>query len=318
MRIDIHVHLLASSKQKGAFISRRLKRTVSYWGLLKLLGLGKLKGEELDSAYLDLLLDSIQTSSMVDKAVILALDGRYDQKGELDLDKSDIYIPNNYILKVAKEHDCLLAGASINPLRKDAVDELLRVIEAGAVLIKLLPNSQDFDPLDPGCIPFYREAASQQIPLLFHTGFEHAFPVTNQTYGCPSRLTAALDEGCIVIAAHCGTTGIRHLHECYPQFVDLMQKYSNLYGDVSALVNASRFNYLKRVLAEECLKNRLILGSDFPVPPSVSLVLPRIGLKKGREINKEKNYIEKNALLIKAVGFDDSVFTLGAKVLGIN
>ena len=39
-------------------------------------------------------------------------------------------------------------GASVNPTRKDALDELERVAALGAVLNKVLPNAMVFDPAD--------------------------------------------------------------------------------------------------------------------------------------------------------------------------
>ena len=60
-------------------------------------------------------------------------------------------------------------AASIHPYRADAVAELERCIAAGAVMVKWLPITQDFNPADPKCIPLYEALAHHRIPLLSHT-----------------------------------------------------------------------------------------------------------------------------------------------------
>ena len=60
--------------------------------------------------------------------------------------------------------------------RRDAVAELERVARDGAVLIKWLPITQDIDPSDARCVPFYEALAHLGIPLLSHTGWERTLP----------------------------------------------------------------------------------------------------------------------------------------------
>ena len=40
----------------------------------------------------------------------------------------------------------MLAGFHQPPQRRDAIDELHRCADAGAVLVKVLPNAKQFDP----------------------------------------------------------------------------------------------------------------------------------------------------------------------------
>ena len=47
--------------------------------------------------------------------------------------ETEFYVPNDYVLRAARQHDELLAGASIHPNRRDALEELDRCLELGAV-----------------------------------------------------------------------------------------------------------------------------------------------------------------------------------------
>ncbi|MBH0177355.1 MAG: amidohydrolase family protein [Nitrospira sp.] len=101
------------------------------------------------------------------QAVLLGMDGVYDGTGRLLQDHTDFLISNDYVLKTAQAHrNELLAGVSINPQRRDAVEEVHRVAEAGAVLVKVLPNAQQFNPADRTYIPFYRALAERKLPFL--------------------------------------------------------------------------------------------------------------------------------------------------------
>ena len=105
---------------------------------------------EANQKYLDDLLTELRASRHVQKAVILGMDGVYDQNGRLNQAHTDFLISNDYVLKTAQAHpNELLAGVSINPQRRDAIDEVHRCADAGAVLVKVLPNAQQFDPANP-------------------------------------------------------------------------------------------------------------------------------------------------------------------------
>ena len=71
-------------------------------------------------------------------------------------------------------------------------------------------------------------------------------------------------------------------------------KPENLYGDISAMGSVSRFPYIHRVLKNPKAVDRVILGSDFPVPVSPMLFASKIGFWRAREISKIKNPIQKN------------------------
>ena len=124
-------------------------------------------------------------------------------QGRLNRTHTDLLVSNTYVLNVAKPYpDEFLAGVSINPQRRDAIEEVARCAEAGSALVKVLPNAQEFDPGSPAYIPFYRALARHGLPLLSHVGYEFSLIGKDQSVGDPDRLRVPLDEGVTVIAAH--------------------------------------------------------------------------------------------------------------------
>ncbi len=206
--IDFHVHLLGVGDEgSGCFLSER-QRTHSlssftpanYSFLLRLLGL-KQNGH-MDRDYVAVLVDQLQRSSL-EKALLVGQDGRYDQDGRFDRAATNFYVPNEYLLGVAREHpDLFVPCVSINPKRRDALEELERCAEGGARVLKIHPPTQDVDPGQDRFRPFYRRLAELDILLMVHTGAEHGSPIVGDDFSHPERLVPALQEGCTVIAAH--------------------------------------------------------------------------------------------------------------------
>jgi hypothetical protein len=273
--------------------------------------------EALDRAYADLLARHVRESPEVDRAVVFALDGVYDAAGRLDLARTHHMVSNDYLFDVCRERPDLLPGASVNPARRDALEELDRVAERGAVLVKLLPNSQDFDPAEARHRAFFRRSAELGLPLVCHTGFEHSLPVSRQEYGDPRRLVAALEEGATVIAAHAGSSGFFHSIEYFDHFLALLDRYPSLYGDTAAFGTPVRRKYLLRLLGEPHLLARLVHGSDFPIPVVSWTYADVLGPWRTVALWREKNPLTRDAAMKRSLGVPEAVFTRAAGILRI-
>src|SRR5205809_8081593 len=143
---------------------------------------------------------------------------------------TEFLIANDYVLNIARSYpNEFLPGVSINPQRRDAIEELERCTEAGAALVKVLPNSQGFDPGNRQYIPFYRKLAQLSIPLLSHVGYEFTLTSRDQSAGHPDKLRLALDEGATVIAAHGCSSGLFFYERYIPTFLSLAQLYTNFF-----------------------------------------------------------------------------------------
>lgn len=69
--------------------------------------------------------------------MILAMDDYVTKVGKLDRKHTQIYVPNDYVYKETGHYKNLIFGASVNPNRLDAIQQLHQVHEQGAVLISL-------------------------------------------------------------------------------------------------------------------------------------------------------------------------------------
>lgn len=316
LRIDIHVHVVALDPANGCFVSKRLQRHpvfIAWRGLKGYLGLSP---AEADRRYLADLAADVRGGEGIDKAVILAFDAVHDEAGRRDEARTRACVPNEYILAAAREYpDVFLPGVSVHPARLDALDEIDRLAELGAVLNKWVPSSQGIDPADAAYTRFYRKLAEKKLPLLTHTGYEHTVPAETQDWGSPNRLERALGEGVTVIAAHSGSSGIGHLVEYFPKYAALAAKWPNLYGDISAFTSVSRAAYLRPLLKNPLLVERSVQGSDYPIPAMPSLFVHRLGPREALEIARERNIFTRDYRIKKRLGAPEEVFYRAARVL---
>ena len=120
-------------------------------------------------------------------------------------DEGAFYVPNDYVLALAGQHSEFIPAISIHPARPDALEELERCLNAGAAMLKILPNCQNIDCNDSRYKRFWERMAEAGLPLLAHTGGEHTLPVVRPDLAAPHTLKLPLECGVTVIAAHCGT-----------------------------------------------------------------------------------------------------------------
>jgi len=212
------------------------------------------------------LTDTLNQTPELDAAVILAFDGVYDRGGQLDPALTHLHVKNDYVIELARQNPKMLFGASVNPYRSDAVKELERCIEAGAVLLKWLPVTQDFNPADEKCFPIYEVLAHHKLPLLCHTGGEKSLPVLDAGVADPALLEPALERGVTVIAAHCGTRSSGNEPDYVPTFVRMAKEYEHCYGDTAALNLPTRSYAWDTLLNDPAVHAKLVHGSDWPIP----------------------------------------------------
>ena len=296
---DIHVHLVAlPDGDNGCYISpRMLKRPLSRFLAWKF-GVDLRKPREANALYIERLLGELARSVRVKKAVLLAMDGVYDAGGNLDRARTDFLISNRYALAVAANHpERFLAGVSINPQRRDALEELERVAAAGASLVKVLPNAQCFDPADARHRPFYRALARLNLPLLSHVGYEFSLTGRDQSAGDPARLRNVLEEGVTVIGAHGCSQGL-FFYEPHLKIVrEFVRLYPHFYVDTSALTLPNRVGMLFVLQRHPELQERLLFGTDYPLP-----VLSYASLGRGYRLAAQASYFDRQAQVLENLG----------------
>lgn len=306
--MDIHCHVAGiGAGGSGCHISPAMRRSWKYRVYLRAFGVtGAEILREGDALVLRRLSESLARSRRVSAAVVLALDGAVDEGGELDLSRTEMYVPNEFVLSGTRRHANLLYGASVNPYRKDAIARLEQAAKDGAVLVKWLPSVQGIDPADPRLVPFYLRLKALGLPLLTHTGSEASFTRADDRLSDPDRLRLPLRLGVTVIAAHAGGGGRSGGESNQDRFLRLAREFENLHGDVSALTQANRVPALPRLLARPEMQGRLRYGSDMPLPATAAVIpwlfTTRIPLREIARIRRIANPWDRDVALKEALG----------------
>ena len=248
-----------------------------------LLGDDKLNQEKLIVGY-GSLNDEILNRPICPKVVLLGLDQVYNKEsGIAEPHNTSVYTPEYYVDQVVNENrHVFVLGPSINPYRKDCIDKLIEFKNKGCNVIKWLPNSMGIDPMHKKCDAFFDKLAELDMFLLTHTGQEHSLDdadYTVQEYGNPLRFRGALQKGVKIIMAHCASEGddedlddekVTHdnVNSC-ELFIRMMRedKYKGLlFGDISAITSVRRTAALLKIIQCSDFHDRLIYGTDYPIP----------------------------------------------------
>ena len=207
--------------------------------------------------------------------------------------------------------------ASINPYRNDALEELSRCAELGTRMVKIHPPTMDVDPNKPCLKAFYRLCSERKVIVMVHTGHEHAADIVGLHNCDPIKLELALEEGCTVIAAHAGTGQFYDRERFFGSFVKLIQRHPNLYCDNSVMASMMRWRNLPEMLANSGVVDRMVHGSDYPFPPNGLVFWNRLSPRLTARLIQEKNLLERDVQLKRALGVPQTVFGRGAQLLGL-
>jgi len=316
-RIDAHVHMVGNGVAgSGGWL--RLKGWHRWLAgfMLRQLGVpaSALEGD-LETIYAEHLGKLVRESSM-DAVVLLAHERVHDTDGTPREDLGSMFVPNDVVLGLANAHSEFLPGVSIHPARRDALDELERCLEGGAVLMKCLPNCQNIDFSDRRFRAFWERMAAAGLPLLAHTGGEHTVPVINAKLADPRLLRFPLECGVTVIAAHCATKSGALDPDHFDAWVAMLREFPNLYGDVSAMVSLNRCGHLRDCLRAE-MAPRILHGSDFPVPVLGHRMWLQGWIDRAtfRRCQSERNPLERDWQFKLALGFTQEIATRPAGLL---
>ncbi len=321
--VDMHVHVAGiGAGGSGCFISDELRKSWKYRVYLRAFGVTETEMiEKGDAIIIERLSRELAESSYVGSAVVLAMDGAIGDDGELDTDRTELYIPNEYVANEVRKYDNLHFGASINPYRKDSLDRLEQAAIDGAVLIKWLPSIQGINPSDEQIVPFYLRMKELGLPLLTHTGDEHSFTKARNELADPKHLRLPLSLGVNVIAAHVAVSGKNKGISNYERLLPMFEEYPNLYGDISSLTQINKVGSLSKVMNQKELQGRLIFGTDMPLIKtgltSPMFYIFKLSPKTIYLLMKVSNPWDRDVMLKQALGVTDEVFMNFESVLPV-
>jgi predicted TIM-barrel fold metal-dependent hydrolase len=339
----MHVHIAGPKGESDRlyYASDRFTKSVSFDGIkiVTKLNTSQITGPR----YFNVLLSQLKQSKNVDKIVLLALDKVYTEEGHVDDRSTHLYVSSEYVAHISQMYPQFLNSCSVHPYRENALAELYRCAEYGAVFNKWVPSSQCIDPTHPKCRIFYRALAKLKMPLLLHMGPEEAIPTSLKLedvlqfdaaagkYG-PNpgdAIVMALEEGATVIAAHCSAP-LGKLFDKNNDYwekvfktlllrVEGLKEKKGLYADTSAFCLPGRFKYVQKIipLAKE-MPDRFLYGSDFPIPivsfkeKSLDEILETFGWLAGRAL--PTNDLDQNYQLLEK-HFPKALFTAANTVL---
>jgi predicted TIM-barrel fold metal-dependent hydrolase len=304
--VDYHTHVAGlGTGTNGTFVNRKMRtwRHPFHRAKLKIyLSAGAVADEaRADDQMIERLVRLVSNIEGHGKYKVLAFDKNYHRDGSTNLAKTEFYVPNHFVFDLVTAHPDLFEPViSINPYRLNALKDLAEGARLGARIVKWLPNAMGIDPSDERCDPFYAKMRELNLVLLSHGGEEKAVEAEeDQKLGNPLLLRRALDHGVKVIIAHCAGLGDnedlddqdRKRVANFDLFLRLMseQKYEGLlFADISAMTQYNRAGYpLRTILEREDLHERLVNGSDYPLP-AINFLIRTGALVKAGYITAEE------------------------------
>jgi uncharacterized protein len=318
--VDHHVHIAGiGAGGTNAFVNAKMHTWAHPFHRLKfkvyMSSAGIDDEQHGDAQFVERLAGLVDNIEHHGKHRILAFDKHYRRDGTADLEKTEFYVPNEYVFELADRYpEMFVPNISVNPYRPDAIQELEKWVARGARVVKWLPNAMGIDPSDPRCDSFYQRMKELDLVLLSHGGEEKAVEAEeDQKLGNPLLLRRALDHGVKVIVAHCAGLGTnedlddasRKQVENFDLFMRLMddKRYEGLvFGETSAMTQFNRAGRpLRTILEREDLHERLVNGSDYPLPAVNMLIrmspLVRRGYITADEGESLKEIYQHNPLL---------------------
>lgn len=330
--IDIHLHIGgAGDSMAGCRMSNEFILSPAFASML--MSLKASPFDITDNRMKEMVLNIIETSENTDYAVLLAIDC-VCRNGRHVKEESHFVVPNDYIIGIAKNSRRVLFGASVHPYREKAemLYETMRCIDNGAVLFKWITSSQQIDPEDDRCLPFYKALAREGVPLLCCIG-AHAIPASgNWKFICgdPSKLEKALNLGVKVIVSPCIAQPYRDSLQCesgdwLDRLLSMLRVSEEvgwkLYADISPFCSPAGMTYIDR-LNKEMEDNALapdmfLYGSGFPIPMvDKDTIREQLDQQDIHAFDEDQtNPLDDNYRTLRELGMHDSVFTNAGNVL---
>ena len=321
--LDMHCHTAGvGDGSSGCFVSKELRNNFRFNIYLKAFGVTLAEVEEKgDQLLIERLAKRVAESERVGAAIILAMDGVIGDDGKLARNRTEFFIPNEFVAKETAKYPNLFFGASINPRRPDALERLQWAKVNGARLVKWLPSIQFIDPSDKSFEPFYRKLVELDLPLLTHAGQERSFTHARDELADPVRLELPLDLGVKVIVAHAASTGQNEGEEDIDRLIGMLEAYPNLYSDISSMTQINKQGYLEKALSESRFEGKLLYGSDFPLINTAAVSPWYFPLNLSREqmqnISAIENPWDRDVVLKEALGVPAKIFAKPAEFFGI-
>lgn len=295
--VDIHMHLLNSEVQFNRFYD---KIAIKFFG--KKMGV---EPKELIAnpykAYTNALVNNVRDSKYLSKTVLFGVDARVDNTGKEIHKDITVCASNDDLLKLYEQNsDVIIPFFSINPMRPDALDLIDKYSELGFKGAKFLQNYWGVDTRDKKYRAYFEKLKEKKLPLIVHIGSESSIHSIKECEKI-EMLDYPLEIGVNVIAAHMALSyeplkifkalskNPKNFNEEYFILLDMLNKYDNLYADISATLTPVRAKVLRHLSRQYDIHEKLLFGTDYPVPFSTVFNSYDLSYKKRLEHSKIRN-----------------------------
>ena len=181
---------------------------------------------------------------------------------------------NDAVLDFMEQYPNRIIGFCVPNPHRQPLREVKRCIKAGFRGIKLHPWCHDCPLSSPKYLAVFEEAASQEIPILFHSG--GTLKISDFKYAPLEKILLLAQEFSTVnwIIGHMGL-------DRWQEAIDMVAPFKNLYLDIT--MSMPHPDRVERAV-QKVGAHRVIFGTDMTLlDPAVPL-----GLIQGSKISKEE------------------------------
>ena len=105
--LDLHVHTAGLGYgDSGAFINEAMRSSIRFPIYLAAMGVTQTELETHgDALVITRIAEAVRSSRRVGQAVLLAMDGVIDPSGELDAERTQVFVPNDFVALNCSRHN---------------------------------------------------------------------------------------------------------------------------------------------------------------------------------------------------------------------
>lgn len=301
--VDIHTHLLSKDVAFDRLFDKfAIEFFAKKFGLCK-----KELSKDPYLAYKNALIKNVQTSLHVKQIVLFGVDERVNERGEILHKDKTVCASNDEVLSLYEENqDLIIPFFSINPLRPNALELIDYYYEKGFKGAKFLQNYWGVDTSDERYLAYFEKLKGLNLPLIVHVGSESSVHSYKEFEGL-DMLYLPLQVGVKTICAHLAlgyepknilrslSKKPKHFNHEYFALLELLKTHKNLYADVSALLTPVRAKVLRHLSTQTSVHEKLLYGSDFPVPYSTIYNTYDLSFQKRVQLHRVQNPFDRYA-----------------------
>ncbi len=316
--VDFHTHLLSSRVKFDRLYDRIAIKLFAH-------KLGVDPKEIIKNpyqAYTDALMKNVKESPSLSKIVLFGVDAKVNNIGDILHQDLTVCATNDDLYKLyQKNQDLIIPFFSINPMRPDALDLIDEYYEKGFKGAKFLQNYWGIDTRDKKYQAYFEKLKEKKLPLIIHVGSESSVHSYKE---CESleMINQPLNIGVNVVAAHMALSyeplkifkafskKPKNFNHDYFKLLEMLESHDNLYADISAILTPVRAKVLRHLSQQTQIHDKLLFGTDFPVPFSTIFTTYDLPIKKRFELGKEKNPFERYIrAILEYFGENNHIFT---------